>query len=77
MLLAGMNVNWQYMQNNIAFMQARYEERVNWNALKIFLAIAESGTLTGAAKTLEVNHSTVFRRLNTFEVKLAGDYSSA
>lgn len=60
------------MQNNIAFMQARYEERVNWNALKIFLAIADSGTLTGAAKTLEVNHSTVFRRLNTFEDEIGG-----
>ncbi|MFV9616724.1 MAG: LysR family transcriptional regulator [Gammaproteobacteria bacterium] len=45
---------------------------MDWNALKIFLAIADSGTLTGAAKALEVNHSTVFRRLNTFEDEVGG-----
>ena len=45
---------------------------MDWNALKMFLAIAESGTLTGAAKALEVNHSTVFRRLNTFEDEIGG-----
>ena len=45
---------------------------MDWNALKIFLAIADSGTLTGAAKALEVNHSTVFRRLNTFEDEIGG-----
>jgi len=45
---------------------------VDWNALKIFLAIAESGTLAGAAKSLQVNHSTVFRRLNTFEDEIGG-----
>jgi len=45
---------------------------VDWNALKMFLAIADSGTLTGAAKTLEVNHSTVFRRLNAFEDEIGG-----
>lgn len=45
---------------------------MDWNALKMFLAIADSGTLTGAAKTLEVNHSTVFRRLNTFENEIGG-----
>lgn len=46
--------------------------QVDWNALKMFLAIADSGTLTGAAKTLEVNHSTVFRRLNAFEDEIGG-----
>ncbi len=45
---------------------------MDWNALKIFLAIAESGTLAGAAKSLQVNHSTVFRRLNTFEDEIGG-----
>lgn len=45
---------------------------MNWNALKLFLAIVDSGTLTGAAKILEVNHSTVFRRLNTFEDEVGG-----
>ena len=45
---------------------------MDWNALKLFLAIADSGTLSGAANTLGVNHSTVFRRLNTFEDEIGG-----
>lgn len=48
------------------------EAGVDWNALKIFLAIADSGTLAGAAKLLAVNHSTVFRRLNAFEDEIGG-----
>ncbi len=45
---------------------------MDWNALKLFLAIADSGTLTGAARLLEVNHSTVFRKLNAFEEEIGG-----
>ena len=45
---------------------------MDWNALKLFLAIADSGTLAGAAKGLGVNHSTVFRRLNAFEDEIGG-----
>ncbi|MFV2056301.1 MAG: LysR family transcriptional regulator [Thiohalomonadales bacterium] len=40
---------------------------MDWNAVKVFLAIASTGTLSGAAKQLGVNHSTIFRRLNSFE----------
>jgi DNA-binding transcriptional LysR family regulator len=40
---------------------------MNWNDLRVFIAIAESGSLAGAARTLEQNHSTVFRRLNALE----------
>ncbi|MGH1485235.1 MAG: LysR family transcriptional regulator [Cellvibrionaceae bacterium] len=40
---------------------------MNWELLKVFLAIAETGTLSGAAKYLGVNHSTIFRRLQTLE----------
>lgn len=40
---------------------------MNWNDLRTFLAIAESGTLAGAARRLGQNHSTVFRRLNALE----------
>lgn len=43
---------------------------MNWNDLKIFLAIADTGTLLGAAKQLRHNHSTVFRRLNALEADL-------
>ena len=45
---------------------------MDWNALKLFLAITESGTLTGAARHLGINHSTVFRRLNSFEKAVGG-----
>lgn len=45
---------------------------MDWNALKVFLAIAEGGSLAAAAKKLEVNHSTVFRRLNSLEQELGG-----
>ncbi len=40
---------------------------MNWDHLRFFLAVAESGSLLGAARKLGVNHSTVFRRVNAFE----------
>ncbi|HEY0964082.1 MAG TPA: LysR family transcriptional regulator [Pseudomonadales bacterium] len=45
---------------------------MQWDSLKLFLAIAGSGSLAAAARTLDVNHSTVFRRLNAFEEELGG-----
>ncbi|OUR73029.1 LysR family transcriptional regulator [Methylophaga sp. 41_12_T18] len=45
---------------------------MDWNSLKIFIAITNSGSLSGAAKELGVNHSTIFRRLNSFEDELGG-----
>lgn len=45
---------------------------MDWNSLKIFLAIAQTGSLSGAARRLEINHSTVFRRLNAFEEAIGG-----
>jgi DNA-binding transcriptional LysR family regulator len=42
----------------------------DWNDLRSFLAIARQGSLQGAARTLGVNHSTVFRRLNALEARL-------
>ena len=45
---------------------------MDWNSLKIFLAIANTGSLSGAAGKLGVNHSTVFRRLNAFEEDIGG-----
>lgn len=40
---------------------------MNWNDLRTFLAIADTGTLAGAARSLRQNHSTVFRRLHALE----------
>jgi len=45
---------------------------MDWNSLKIFLSIARCGSLSGAAKELGVNHSTIFRRLNAFEEEIGG-----
>lgn len=43
---------------------------MDWNDIPYFLAVADSGSLNGAAAKLDVNHSTVFRRINTLEDKL-------
>jgi len=43
---------------------------LEWNDLKIILAIGRAGTLSGAARSLKLNHSTVFRRINTIEENL-------
>jgi DNA-binding transcriptional LysR family regulator len=42
----------------------------DWNDLRLVLAVSRTGTLTGAAKVLAVNHSTAFRRLNNLEEQL-------
>ncbi len=40
-----------------------------WDDLRYVLAVAEQGTLSGAARALGVNHSTVMRRLSAFQSK--------
>ncbi|WIY52063.1 LysR family transcriptional regulator [Devosia sp. YIM 151766] len=42
----------------------------NWDDLRYFLAVAKTGSLSGAARRLGVNHSTVFRRIGAFETQL-------
>ena len=42
----------------------------NWDDLRVFLAVARAGSLSGAARSLGVNHSTVFRRIAGFEEML-------
>ncbi|MGV6874945.1 LysR family transcriptional regulator [Pseudochelatococcus sp. B33] len=41
--------------------------RLSWDEFRLVRAICESGSLTGAAEALGVNHSTVFRRLAALE----------
>lgn len=43
---------------------------LDWNDLRYVLAVCQEGTLSGAARKLSVNHSTVFRRINTIEEML-------
>ncbi|MCJ1903328.1 LysR family transcriptional regulator [Paracoccus versutus] len=42
----------------------------NWDDLRLFLAVARAGSLSGAARSLGVTHSTVFRRIGAFEARL-------
>lgn len=39
----------------------------NWDDLRFVLAVVESGTVSGAARHLNVNHATVLRRIASFE----------
>lgn len=49
---------------------AHYGFAMNWDDLRLFLAVARSGSISGAAKQLGVQHSTISRRLRQFELKL-------
>lgn len=44
---------------------------MDWDDLRIFLAIARAGTVSEAARQLELDHSTVSRRLASLEGRLA------
>ncbi|MCK5373646.1 MAG: LysR family transcriptional regulator [Alphaproteobacteria bacterium] len=43
---------------------------MDWNALKIFLTIAESGSLTAAARKLKISQPTLSRKLTNLEESL-------
>lgn len=43
---------------------------MNWDDLRFFLAVARTGSISGAAKQLDVQHSTVSRRMRALEEKL-------
>jgi DNA-binding transcriptional LysR family regulator len=43
---------------------------VDWDDLRFFLAVSEHGSISGAARLLNVNHSTVLRRLASLEKRL-------
>jgi len=45
---------------------------MDWNSLKVFLSIVRGGSLSAAADELGLNHSTIFRRLNSFEETIGG-----
>jgi DNA-binding transcriptional LysR family regulator len=40
---------------------------MDWDDLRFILAVAEHGSLAGAARKLNVSHTTVLRRINAFE----------
>ena len=43
---------------------------LDWDDLRFFLAVSERGSISGAADFLQVNHSTVLRRLTSLEKRL-------
>lgn len=43
---------------------------IDWEDVRHFLAVAQSGTLSGAARSLKVDHATVSRRLAALEAVL-------
>ncbi len=47
------------------------QKQLEWDDLEYVLAVGRSRTLSGAAKTLGVNHSTVFRRIGAVEARLS------
>ncbi|WP_137389657.1 LysR family transcriptional regulator [Rhodoligotrophos defluvii] len=44
--------------------------KLDWDHIKIFLAVARSGQILAAATTLRLDHATVSRRLNALEEQL-------
>ena len=48
---------------------------MDWDNLRFFLELARSGTLVSAARRLEVDHTTVARRIQALE-KEVGDRKS-
>jgi DNA-binding transcriptional LysR family regulator len=42
----------------------------SWDDLRVVVAVARSGSLSGAARELGVHHATVFRRLGAIEHRL-------
>lgn len=45
-------------------------DRMDWDHLRFFAALAHTGTLAGAARTLGVEHTTVARRIQALEQQL-------
>nr|WP_316643187.1 LysR family transcriptional regulator [uncultured Roseateles sp.] len=51
-------------------MTANPQRPLSWDDLQFFLAVCRAGSISGAAALLEVNHSTVLRRIASLEQTL-------
>lgn len=47
----------------------RNKAQLNWDDLRYVLAVADAGSVAGAARALGVNHATVLRRISSFETR--------
>ncbi|MEM1073776.1 MAG: LysR family transcriptional regulator [Pseudomonadota bacterium] len=45
-------------------------KNVDWSDVPFILSVCEAGSLAGAARSMDVNHSTVFRRIEGLEKRL-------
>ena len=43
---------------------------MNWDDMRIFLALSREGSVSGAGRVLGVKHTTVSRRISAFEEQL-------
>ena len=43
---------------------------MNWDDVRVFLAVARAGQILSAARRLELNHATVGRRLTSLEAAI-------
>ncbi|MGD1868706.1 MAG: LysR family transcriptional regulator [Neomegalonema sp.] len=47
-------------------------QKLDWSDVPYILSVCEAGSLAGAARMMGVNHSTVFRRVESVEAQLGG-----
>jgi len=50
--------------------RARHAQLIDWSDMPFILSVCEAGSLAGAARMMDVNHSTVFRRIEAVEERL-------
>ncbi|MEM6462563.1 MAG: LysR family transcriptional regulator [Pseudomonadota bacterium] len=50
--------------------RARNAQKVDWSDMPYVLSVCEAGSLAGAARMMNVNHSTVYRRIEGVEARL-------
>ncbi|MEW5686685.1 MAG: LysR family transcriptional regulator [Pseudomonadota bacterium] len=53
-------------------MDAQIRTDLDWDDVRVFLAVARTGSLSSAARALRVNHTTISRRLAKLEDDLGG-----
>lgn len=50
--------------------RARHAQKIDWSDVPFLLSVCEAGSLAGAARMMDVNHSTVYRRIESVEQRL-------
>src|SRR5919197_836760 len=58
------------LDGKASFAMASPPNILNWDDLRVVLAVAETGTISGAAAVLRISHPTLSRRLRQIEQRL-------